>query len=167
MIGEPRSRNILTSNHYISFFFVFSKTYSKKLLFFHLQSIFFLQLIIDNFDFEYWQEVYLIHLQLVLQVLFFLKINLFIHHFISKKKRKKNLVGSITIAPICFFFNGISLLFIISMIGIKNAKVFPEPVTASTTTSLFWRKSGIVAAWTGVIWVNSRDSSVSSLRRKD
>lgn len=38
-----------------------------------------------------------------------------------------------------------------STTGRTNASVLPEPVTASTTTSLCWLKSGIVDAWTGVM----------------
>lgn len=37
--------------------------------------------------------------------------------------------------------------------GIRKARVFPDPVTASTTTSLFLRNNGIVLACTGVISV--------------
>ena len=36
-----------------------------------------------------------------------------------------------------------------------NARVLPLPVTASAATSFRSRKSGMVAAWTGVIEVNS------------
>ena len=45
-----------------------------------------------------------------------------------------------------------------------NARVFPEPVTASTTTSLFCMKSGIVEACTGVIWVCPMDWMTSKLQ---
>lgn len=38
----------------------------------------------------------------------------------------------------------------ISTIGIRKARVFPEPVAASTATSLKLHSRGIVAAWTGV-----------------
>lgn len=35
------------------------------------------------------------------------------------------------------------------MIGMRNASVFPDPVQASTATSLFDKKSGMAAACTG------------------
>ncbi len=40
-----------------------------------------------------------------------------------------------------------------SRMGITKARVLPEPVTASTTTSLFCMNNGMVDAWTGVIRV--------------
>ncbi len=39
--------------------------------------------------------------------------------------------------------------FKISRIGMRNANVFPLPVTASAATSFFWSRRGITAAW---IW---------------
>jgi hypothetical protein len=47
--------------------------------------------------------------------------------------------------------------------GTTNASVLPEPVTASTTTSLCRMKRGIVAACTGVIWLWPMDRITSSL----
>ena len=64
-----------------------------------------------------------------------------------------HLVGLITSAPISFFASFRSLRISFSNMGITKARVFPEPVTASTTTSLWRMKRGIVEAWTGVIWV--------------
>lgn len=71
-----------------------------------------------------------------------------------------------TRAPISFFANFRSLRMSFSRIGTTKARVFPEPVTASTTTSLCRMKSGIVDAWTGVIrvcpmeWITSKLSRV-------
>jgi hypothetical protein len=62
-----------------------------------------------------------------------------------------NRVGLITSAPISSRLSLVSLRIRRSIIGITNARVFPEPVTASTTTSLFLRNKGIVEACTGVI----------------
>lgn len=89
------------------------------------------------------------------------------------------LVGEMIKAPTSFDFNLFSLRIMRSMMGMTNARVFPDPVTAltrynervqmksarhvfvlfrrntrptSTTTSLFFMKSGIVLAWTGVIF---------------
>ena len=56
------------------------------------------------------------------------------------------LVGVRMMAPIWLRLSSTSLLRIISMAGTTKARVFPDPVTASTHTSLFVRKSGIVAA---------------------
>lgn len=58
-----------------------------------------------------------------------------------------HLVGVRIIAPIWLRLSSVSLRRIISTTGTTNASVFPEPVTASTQTSLFVRKSGIVAAY--------------------
>jgi hypothetical protein len=63
------------------------------------------------------------------------------------------LVGLTINAPISFFLSLVFLRMSISIMGITNARVFPEPVTASTMTSLCRMKSGIVEAWTGVICV--------------
>src|SRR5690554_5997544 len=49
-----------------------------------------------------------------------------------------------------FFFVTSGLRRIRSTTGSKNANVLPDPVTASTTTSLLARKSGMVDDWTGV-----------------
>jgi len=48
--------------------------------------------------------------------------------FISEKV--PHLVGEMINAPISFFLKGRSLLISFSIIGIANASVFPEPVTA-------------------------------------
>jgi hypothetical protein len=45
---------------------------------------------------------------------------------------------------------------------IPNAKVFPDPVVASTQTSLFVKNKGIVAACTGVICVNPKAAIASN-----
>jgi hypothetical protein len=69
--------------------------------------------------------------------------------------------------------------------GITKASVFPDPVTAykvlrayeyrsanqsvrltSTTTSLFFMKSGIAPAWTGVIVSKPMSVSCSKLRKE-
>jgi len=63
-----------------------------------------------------------------------------------------DLVGLIMSAPIWFGPNRRSLRISFSRIGTTKASVFPDPVTASTTTSLCCTNNGIVAAWTGVIW---------------
>jgi hypothetical protein len=55
------------------------------------------------------------------------------------------------IAPTWCFLIGSSFRSSFSIAGIRNARVFPLPVTASTTTSLWPRKSGIVEACTGVM----------------
>lgn len=68
-------------------------------------------------------------------------------------ERYVNLVGLMIKAPISFFRSLSSLRTSFSNIGMTNARVFPEPVTASTTTSLWRINNGIVEAWTGVIWV--------------
>ena len=44
-----------------------------------------------------------------------------------------------------------------------DARVFPDPVTASTTTSLFPMNNGIVLAWTGVVLVNPMEFMASSI----
>ena len=64
-----------------------------------------------------------------------------------------NLVGLIISAPIWFGPNLPLLRISFSRTGTTKASVFPEPVTASTTTSLCCMNNGIVAAWTGVICV--------------
>ena len=56
------------------------------------------------------------------------------------------LVGETTMTPTWCFLIGASKRSSFSTRGIKNAIVFPLPVTASTTTSLFPMKSGIVEA---------------------
>lgn len=58
-----------------------------------------------------------------------------------------HLVGVRIMAPIWLRLRSVSLLKIISITGTTKAKVLPDPVTASTHTSLFDRNRGIVAAW--------------------
>lgn len=64
-----------------------------------------------------------------------------------------SLVGEIITPYTKSFLSGLSFSFliIISSIGITNARVLPDPVTASATTSLQVRISGITAAWIGVM----------------
>ena len=50
----------------------------------------------------------------------------------------------------------------ISKTGMRNASVFPDPVHASTKTSLLLRNSGIAADWTGVILVKPIESTAAS-----
>ena len=77
-----------------------------------------------------------------------------------------DLVGLMMSAPIWFGPSLRSLRISFSKIGITKARVFPEPVTASTTTSLCCMNNGIVAAWTGVIWVWPIASMTSRLRER-
>ena len=56
-------------------------------------------------------------------------------------------VGEIIKAPIWWIFSDVSNFESISNIGIKKARVFPLPVTASAATSFRSRNNGIVAAW--------------------
>ena len=76
-----------------------------------------------------------------------------------------DLVGLIMSAPIWFGPSLRPLRISFSRIGITKASVFPEPVTASTTTSLCCINSGIVAAWTGVILVWPIASMTSRLQK--
>ena len=55
-------------------------------------------------------------------------------------------VGLMTSAPTSFLLSLVSLLIRRSRMGMTKASVFPEPVTASTTTSLCCINSGIVEA---------------------
>jgi hypothetical protein len=71
------------------------------------------------------------------------------------------LVGDTIMAPIWCFLIGSSNLSSFSTTGIKKDKVFPLPVTASTTTSLWLMKRGIVEAWTGVIRENPMAKTAS------
>ena len=73
-------------------------------------------------------------------------------------------VGLITKAPISFFRNLVLLRTSFSKIGITKARVLPEPVTASTTTSLCFIKRGMVEACTGVICACPIDSITSRLQ---
>lgn len=57
-----------------------------------------------------------------------------------------HLVGLMISAPTSSLFNLVSRRIRRSKMGITNANVFPEPVTASTTTSLCFMKRGIVDA---------------------
>ena len=56
-------------------------------------------------------------------------------------------VGDIIKAPIWWIFSDVSNFESISNIGIKKARVFPLPVTASAATSFRSRNNGMVAAW--------------------
>ena len=77
-----------------------------------------------------------------------------------------DLVGLIISAPI-WFGPSLPLLRInFSRTGTTKASVFPEPVTASTTTSLCCMNNGIVAAWTGVICAWPIASITSRLSRR-
>jgi hypothetical protein len=73
------------------------------------------------------------------------------------------LVGDTIIAATWFFFACSGALNNLSTTGIRNASVFPLPVTASTTTSLFPMNSGIVDACTGVIFSKPMLESPSSI----
>lgn len=75
-----------------------------------------------------------------------------------------HLVGLMISAPTSSLFNLVSRRIRRSKMGITNANVFPEPVTASTTTSLCFMKRGIVDAWTGVICVWPIDCITSNLQ---
>ncbi len=72
-------------------------------------------------------------------------------------------VGLITRAPTSFFRSLDSLRMSFSSTGRTNARVLPDPVTASTTTSLFCMNSGMVDACTGVILVWPIDCTTSKL----
>ena len=50
--------------------------------------------------------------------------------------------------------------------GKRKAKVFPLPVTASTTTSLWLKSKGIAAAWTGVAFSNPNSFTMFILNKK-
>ena len=56
-------------------------------------------------------------------------------------------VGEIIKAPISCLLRGVFRASKISNIGIRNARVFPEPVTASAHTSFFCNSNGIQAAY--------------------
>jgi hypothetical protein len=73
------------------------------------------------------------------------------------------LVGDTIMAPIWCFLMGSSNRSSFSTTGIKKDKVFPLPVTASTTTSLWPMKRGIVDAWTGVIRENPMAKTASRI----
>ena len=64
---------------------------------------------------------------------------------------RAHLVGLITNAPTSFLFSFVSRRSSFSRIGMTKARVFPDPVTASTTTSLWPIKRGMADACTGVI----------------
>lgn len=53
--------------------------------------------------------------------------------------------------PICRLVRSDVRRRIISMVGMRKARVLPDPVTACTHTSLLVRKSGMTADWTGVM----------------
>lgn len=80
-----------------------------------------------------------------------------------KLQTSTNLVGLITIAPISPCLSLVSRRISRSRIGMTKARVFPEPVTASTTTSLCFMKRGMVEACTGVICVCPIDCMTSRL----
>lgn len=79
-----------------------------------------------------------------------------------EQRKKCYLVGEIMIAPTWCFFMGSSSRKSFSTTGIKNDRVFPLPVTASTTTSLCAMNRGIAEAWTGVMRVKPIDETASS-----
>ena len=66
-------------------------------------------------------------------------------------------VGDTTMAAMWCFLVGSSLRRILETTGSRKLRVFPEPVTASTTTSLFVMKTGRTAACTGVMRANRLD----------
>jgi hypothetical protein len=77
-------------------------------------------------------------------------------------ERETDLVGETMMAPTWPFSNSPRSAMrraSRSSTGRTKASVLPEPVTASTTTSLLRLKSGIVEAWTGVIRSRWRSSS--------
>jgi hypothetical protein len=61
----------------------------------------------------------------------------------------------------CFSFSSRRRSF--STMGMMNARVLPEPVQASTATSLLPENSGMTASCTGVAWVKDWDRSTSSV----
>ena len=65
---------------------------------------------------------------------------------IIKHSQLAHLVGLMISAPTSSLFNLVSRRIRRSKVGITNANVFPDPVTASTTTSLCFMKRGIVDA---------------------
>lgn len=66
-----------------------------------------------------------------------------------------------TMAPIWCFLIGSSRRRSFSTTGIRNDRVFPLPVTASTTTSLWPINRGMVDACTGVIRVKPIEETAS------
>lgn len=76
--------------------------------------------------------------------------------------RTTNLVGEMMMAPTWCFLSGSSRRKSFSTTGIKKDKVFPLPVTASTTTSLCAMNKGIAEAWTGVMRVKPIEATASS-----
>mmetsp|Transcript_1550 Transcript_1550/g.4886 ORF Transcript_1550/g.4886 Transcript_1550/m.4886 type:complete len:323 (-) Transcript_1550:46-1014(-) len=76
-----------------------------------------------------------------------------------------SLVGDTITAPIECFLNLLSLFAFhnISIIGNTNASVFPDPVHASTLTSLFFPSKPMTAACTGVEFTNARDLRIDKV----
>lgn len=73
-------------------------------------------------------------------------------------------VGDIMSAPNSLLARGSDLRDSFSRIGMTNASVLPDPVTASTTTSLFCIKSGITLDCTGAIDAKPMTERVSRLK---
>lgn len=82
---------------------------------------------------------------------------------VGKSHSVTHLVGETMIAPTLCFLMGVSNRSNFSTMGIKKAMVFPLPVTASTTTSLWPMNSGIVDAWTGVMRLKPMDATASMI----
>ena len=71
--------------------------------------------------------------------------------------RRRSTTGMRNLAPISILeFHG-------RISNCTDARVFPDPVTASTTTSLFPMNNGIVLAWTGVVLVNPMEFMASRI----
>lgn len=73
------------------------------------------------------------------------------------------LVGEMMIAPTWCFLIGSSNRSNFSTTGMRKAMVFPLPVTASTTTSLWPMKRGIAEACTGVMRVKPMEETASRI----
>lgn len=67
------------------------------------------------------------------------------------------------IPPTWCFLIGASSRNSLSITGIKNASVLPDPVTASTTTSLCAMNRGMVDACTGVMRSKPMEETASSI----
>jgi hypothetical protein len=61
------------------------------------------------------------------------------------------------------FLRGSSERLSFSIRGIRNARVFPDPVQASTETSLLPQNNGMAASWTGVARSKPKDSKTASV----
>ena len=66
-------------------------------------------------------------------------------------------------APTCDEASGVSLRASISNMGIRNETVFPDPVHASTHTSLLLKNNGMVVACTGVMCVKPMACTAAKL----